>query len=52
MADTRRWTEKGLDAAVRDALKEGLAASELWSLLLGVMEHRAKRKSTAALLEQ
>ena len=52
MADTRSWTERGLGDAARDALKEGLAASELWSLLLGVMEHRAKRKTPRALLEQ
>lgn len=41
-----------LDAAAREALDSGLAGSELWSLLLGVMERRARRKTPAALLEQ
>lgn len=52
VSDTRSWAEAGLDDAVREALNEGLAASELWSLLLGVMKHRAKRKGPAAVLEQ
>lgn len=52
MGDTRSWTEEGLDEALRSALTEGLAASELWSLLLGVMEQRAKAKTPRALLEQ
>lgn len=51
-ADTRNWRAGKLDGAAREALNEGLAPSELWSLLLGVLEQRAKRKSPAALLEQ
>jgi hypothetical protein len=50
--DKRRWAESGLDAAARDALRDGLAGSELWSLLLGVMEQRARQRTPAALLEQ
>ena len=50
--DKRTWTESGLDAAARDALREGLAGSALWSLLLGVMEQRARRRTPAELLEQ
>jgi hypothetical protein len=51
-SDSRSWTEKGLDDAARAALNDGLSPSELWSLLLGVMEHRAAQKGPAALLEQ
>jgi hypothetical protein len=51
-SDARRWTEAGLDAAARKALDEGLAPSALWSLLLGVVERRAGRKSASALLQQ
>jgi hypothetical protein len=50
--DDRTWAESGLDAAAREALSEGLAGSALWSLLLGVMEQRAKQRSPAALLGQ
>ena len=50
MTDSRDWRNE-LDEAARTALNEGLAASSLWSLLLGVMEQRARRKP-AALLEQ
>ena len=49
--DNRDWLDGDLDEAARSALREGLAASALWSLLLGVMEQRARRKP-AALLEQ
>jgi hypothetical protein len=49
--DTRHWLDGDLDEAARVALREGLAASALWSLLLGVMEQRARRKP-AALLER
>jgi hypothetical protein len=51
-SDERHWTDVGLDESVRNALNEGLASSALWSLLLGVMERRAARKTPAALLEQ
>ena len=51
-SDVRKWTEAGLDAAARKALDEGLAPSALWSLLLGVVERRARQKSASALLQQ
>ena len=51
-SDQRKWTDVGLNAAVREALDEGLASSALWSLLLGVIERRARKKSPSALLQQ
>ena len=51
-SDQRKWTDAGLNAAVREALDEGLAASALWSLLLGVIERRARQKSPSAVLQQ
>jgi hypothetical protein len=39
----RTWARTGIDEAAYSALTEGLAASELWSLLLGVAEQRARR---------
>jgi hypothetical protein len=50
-SDTRGWRGAGIDDTVRNALNDGLNGSELWSLLLGVMEQRARRKP-AALLDQ
>lgn len=52
VGDRRSSAAAGIDDAVRGALNEGLAASALWSLLLGVMEHRARQKTAAAVLEQ
>jgi hypothetical protein len=49
---TRSWTDADVDETVRAALNDGLTASALWSLLLGVMERRARKKTPAALLEQ
>jgi hypothetical protein len=49
--DTGGWRGAGIDGTVRQALNDGISASTLWSLLLGVMEQRARRKP-AALLEQ
>src|SRR5688572_25985186 len=49
--DTRNWQGGDPDESARAALDEGLAASALWSLLLGVMGQRARRRP-AALLEQ
>jgi hypothetical protein len=51
-SDERKWTDAGLSDAARRALNEGLAASALWSLLLGVVERRAREKSIAALSQQ
>lgn len=52
MTDARRPIHISIDDAVRSALTQGLAASELWSLLLDVMARRAREKYPAALLRQ
>jgi hypothetical protein len=46
----RSWTSAGIGEAARAALVEGLPASELWSLLLGVLERRAAERTPASLL--
>ena len=51
-SDARKWAEAGLDEVARKALDEGLAPSALWSLLLGVVERRARAKTPSALLNQ
>jgi hypothetical protein len=48
----RDWVRAGLDEAAFSALAAGLAASELWSLLLEVAERRAAQRSAAGLLQQ
>jgi hypothetical protein len=48
----RDWARAGLDEAAYTALAKGLAASELWSLLLDVAERRAAQRSPANLLRQ
>ncbi|MFL6258823.1 MAG: hypothetical protein ACJ76Y_03825 [Thermoanaerobaculia bacterium] len=48
----RSWTAAGIDAAAYEALAEGLPASEVWSLLLGVLARRAERRPPADLLRQ
>src|SRR6202789_1117367 len=48
----RNWTRAGIVAAAYTALAQGLAASELWSLLLGVAERRAAQRSPAQVLQQ
>ncbi len=48
----RNWTHAGLQEAAYAALAKGLAASELWSLLLGVAERRAAQRSAALVLQQ
>jgi len=52
MSRDRSWTRAGLDDAAHDALARGLAQSELWSLLLGVMEQRATARSLSDLMSQ
>lgn len=49
---SRNWTHAGLQEAAYTALAEGLAASELWSLLLGIAEQRAAQRSAARVLQQ
>jgi hypothetical protein len=48
----RSWKTAGLDEAAHAALAEGLPASELWSLLLDVLERRAGQRSPADLARQ
>lgn len=48
----RDWARAGIEAAAYTALAKGLAASELWSLLLDVVEQRAAQRSAAEVLQQ
>jgi hypothetical protein len=48
----RNWTQAGIHGAAHAALAQGLAASELWSLLLGIVEQRAAQRSAAQLQQQ
>jgi hypothetical protein len=48
----RNWARAGIQEAAYAALAKGLAASELWSLLLGVAEQRAAQRSAALVLQQ
>jgi hypothetical protein len=48
----RSWTASGLDGDAYEALAEGLPASEVWSLLLGVLARRAERRPPPELLRQ
>ena len=48
----RSWTSAGLGEAAHAALANGLASSELWSLLLDVMERRAAERTPADLARQ
>jgi hypothetical protein len=53
MAPTgRSWARAGLDEAAYSALAVGLAASELWSLLLGVAEQRVAQRTPAHVRQQ
>src|SRR3954467_981817 len=48
----RSWPTAGLDDDAYEALAEGLPASEVWSLLLGVVARRAERRPPPELLRQ
>jgi hypothetical protein len=48
----RSWSREGLGAAALEALSSGMPASEVWSLLLGVLEERARRRTPASLRQQ
>jgi len=48
----RPWTASAIDEATYEALAEGLPASEVWSLLLGVLARRAEGRAPAELLRQ
>lgn len=47
-----RWITRGLDAATLCALSSELPASQLWSLLLWVMEQRTARRTASAVQQQ
>lgn len=47
-----RWATKAIDPTALRALRDGMAASELWSLLLDVMQARALARTPAALVQQ
>jgi hypothetical protein len=48
----RTWVQGGLDDATFAALAEGLPASQLWSLLLEVLERRASGRPAPEVLSQ
>ena len=48
----RPWVTAGLPPGAYDALKDGLPASRLWSLLLEVAQARAAARRPAELVEQ
>lgn len=50
--DERSWTHEGLSAEAWEALAAGLPASKVWSVLLGVLEARATRRTAPSLCEQ
>jgi hypothetical protein len=47
-----RMDHVSVDPALRDALAHGLAATELWSLLLWVLEQRAAQRTPAIVRQQ
>jgi hypothetical protein len=48
----RSWTAAGIDARALSALTRELSASELWSLLLTVLEQRAAQRTPSELAQQ
>jgi hypothetical protein len=52
MTSDRQWVSAGLDEASYEALTSGLVASELWSLLMEVMEKRAAERTPGDLVRQ
>jgi hypothetical protein len=48
----RAWARTTIGEAAYAALAKGLSASELWSLLLGVLEQRAAQRAPAGVLQQ
>jgi hypothetical protein len=52
MTHHRSWTTANIGNVAYTALSEGLPASEVWSLLLDVLAHRAGRRSPADLFRQ
>jgi len=50
--DLRRWVTSGLDEASLSALAKEMPATELWSLLLTVIERRAAARTSTTLMQQ
>lgn len=50
--DARDWVRAGIGEAAHAALAEGLPASEVWSLLLDVLDRRARQRTPADLVRQ
>jgi hypothetical protein len=48
----RSWSRDSIGAAAHAALTSGMSASEVWSLLLGVLEERARQRTPASLCQQ
>jgi hypothetical protein len=48
----RAWTLRGIDAKTMRQLTKEMPATELWSLLLGVIEQRASTRAMAAVADQ
>src|SRR5690348_17359843 len=48
----RPWAGAHFGPEIRDALAAGVPPSELWSLLMGVLEARARARTAASLREQ
>lgn len=52
MKTDRAWIHSGLDETVHSALAQGMPATQLWSLLLGIVESRAAQRTPAAVFRQ
>jgi hypothetical protein len=52
MKDAKPWAIEGLGELGFAALAEGMPASEVWSLLLSVIERRSLKRTPAAVLQQ
>jgi hypothetical protein len=50
--DDHSWATRGLDPALLAQLDREMPATELWSLLLSVMERRAATRTAAGLMQQ
>ena len=48
----REWVRRGLDPSALQQLATGMPGTELWSLLLEVMEHRARARTRTAVCDQ
>jgi hypothetical protein len=46
------WLPNGIDERIHDLLARRLQPSQLWSLLLNVVQHRASERTCAVLLQQ